>query len=193
LKVLRRDHKLHQLLLANFAIGLIFFQIASTFGLYVTQLGFSTATYGVLVSLNGALVVLAELPLTTITRRFPARRVMAVGYLIIGAGFGMYYFAHSVTALAVCMGIFTFGEMVTMPMISAYVANLAPADMRGRYLGVSGLTWSLALILGPGLGMKLFSYNPALYWLSSGVISVIAAVIILVATKPQAGAKEARS
>ncbi len=193
LKVLRRDQKLHQLLLANFAIGLIFFQIASTFGLYVTKLGFSTATYGVLVSLNGALVVLAELPLTTITRRFPARRVMAVGYLIIGAGFGMNYFAHSVTALAVCMGIFTFGEMVTMPMVSAYVANLAPADMRGRYLGVSGLTWSLALVLGPGLGMKLFSYNPALYWLSSGVISVIAAVIILVATKPQADAKEVRS
>jgi MFS family permease len=187
LKVLRRDSKLHQLLLANFAIGLIFFQIASTFGLYVTQLGFSTATYGVLVSLNGALVVLVELPLTTITRRFPARRVMAVGYLIIGAGFAMNYFAHSVTALAVCMGVFTLGEMVTMPMVSAYVANLAPADMRGRYLGVSGLTWSLALILGPGLGMKLFSYSPGMYWLSSGVISLLAAGVILLAVKPRPG------
>jgi MFS family permease len=111
-----------------------------------------------------------------------------VGYLIIGVGFGMNYFAHTVTTLAICMGIFTFGEMVTMPMVSAYVANLAPADMRGRYLGVSGLTWSLALILGPGLGMKLFSYSEPMYWLASSLISVIAAVIILVATKPQAEA-----
>jgi MFS family permease len=98
----------------------------------------------------------------------------------------MNYFAHSVTALAVCMGVFTLGEMVTMPMVSAYVADLAPAHMRGRYLGVSGLTWSVALIIGPGLGMKLFSYNPGMYWLSSGVISVIAAIIILAAIKPRA-------
>jgi MFS family permease len=39
LKVLRHDRKLHQLLAANLAIGLVFFQVASTYGLYVTQLG----------------------------------------------------------------------------------------------------------------------------------------------------------
>jgi MFS family permease len=187
-QVLRHDRKLHQLLAANFAIGLVFFQIASTFGLYVTQLGFSAATYGVLVSLNGALVVLVELPLTTITRRFPARRVMAAGYVIIGAGFALNHFARTVPALAACMIIFTLGEMVTMPMVSAYVANLAPAHMRGRYLGVSSLTWSVALILGPGLGMKLFAFNQPVYWLAGGAMSLVAAGIMLIATKPQPGA-----
>lgn len=184
-RVLRYDRKLHQLLAANFAIGLVFFQIASTFGLYVTQLGFSAATYGLIVSLNGALIVLAELPLTTITRRFPARKVMAVGYVIIGIGFALNYFAHSVPALAVCMIVFTLGEMITMPMVSAYVANLAPAHMRGRYLGVSSLTWSLALIVGPGLGMKLYTYQPLWYWIACGATSVAAAGIILLATRPQ--------
>ena len=183
--VLRYDRKLHQMLAANLAIGLVFFQVLSTFGLYVTQLGFSAATYGVLISLNGALIVLVELPLTTITRRFPARRVMAAGYLVIGAGFALNYFAHSVTALAACVIIFTLGEMITMPMASAYIANLAPAHMRGRYLGVSALTWSVGLIIGPGLGMKLFTYNPALYWLSCGAISLIAAGVILVTVKPR--------
>ena len=187
-RVLRHDRKLHQLLAANFAIGLVFFQIASTFGLYVTQLGFSAATYGVLVSLNGALVVLMELPLTTVTRRFPARRVMAAGYVIIGAGFALNYFARTVPALAACMIIFTLGEMVTMPMVSAYVANLAPAHMRGRYLGVSSLTWSVALILGPGLGMKLFAFNQPVYWLAGGAMSLVAAGIMLIATRPQPGA-----
>jgi MFS family permease len=184
-RILRHDRKLHQLLAANFAIGLVFFQIASTFGLYVMQQGFSTATYGLIISLNGAMIVLAELPLTTITRRFPARRVMAAGYLIIGAGYAANYFAHSVTALAVCMAIFTLGEMVTMPMVSAYVADLAPAHMRGRYLGVSGMTWSLALIIGPMLGMKLFSSNPMLYWVGSGMVGLIAAGIILIPVRPR--------
>jgi MFS family permease len=184
--VLRADRRLHQLLAANLAIGLVFFQIASTYGLYVTHLGFSPAIYGMLVSLNGLMVVLIELPLTTLTRRYPPQRVVALGYLVAGAGFALNYFAHTIPMLALSMGTFTLGEMLAMPMASAYIANLAPAHMRGRYLGVSSLTWSLALIIGPGLGMKLFSCNPPLYWSLCAVMGLIAAIIILMAVKPQA-------
>jgi len=184
--VLRFDRKLHQMLLANLAIAMVYLQILATYGLYVRQLGFSASTYGVLVSLNGALVVLVELPLTTITRRFPARRVMAIGYLVIGTGFALNCFAHTVPLLAACMIIYTLGEIITMPMASAYIADLAPAHMRGRYLGVSALTWSVGFIIAPGLGMKLFACNQALYWLACGAMSVVAAGIILVEPAAQA-------
>src|SRR5438552_1815810 len=43
LQVLRYDRKFHQVLAASFAIALVFFQISSTYGLFVTQLGFSAA------------------------------------------------------------------------------------------------------------------------------------------------------
>ena len=178
LSALRRDHQLHQLLLANFAIALVFFQVASTFSLHVTQLGFSAATYGAVISLNGALVVFFELPLTAFTRRFPARRVMALGYSLCGVGFALNAFAHTIPALVVCMIIFTLGEMVTMPMSSAYLADLAPPQMRGRYMGVAGLTWATALIIGPGVGMKIFALNPAVYWLGCGALGAFAAVVI---------------
>jgi MFS family permease len=178
LHVLRRDRRLHQVLLANFAVGLVFFQVASTFGLHVTRLGFSAATYGAIVSLNGVLVVLFELPLTTITRRFPARRVMAIGYSLCATGFALNGFAHSVPALVGCMILFTLGEMVTMPMSAAYLSDLAPPNMRGRYMGVAGLTWSLALIIGPVTGMKLFAFHPAAYWLSCGALGMLATLII---------------
>lgn len=178
LGVLRRDHKLHQLLLANFAIGIVMCQIISTFGLYVTHLGFSAATYGAIISMNGVMVVLIELPLTTITRRFPARRVMAVGYSLMGLGFALNGLAHTVPALLACMVILTVGEMITMPTSAAYLANLAPPEMRGRYLGVSGLTWSLAVVIGPGLGMKLFSASPAAYWVMCVGLGLFAAMVI---------------
>ena len=185
LHVLRKDRRLHQLMLANFACALIFFQVASTLGLYVTKLGFSAVTYGAIVSLNGALVVFCELPLTTITRRFPARRVMAVGYVLIGIGFALNALARTIPALAGCMFVFTLGEMITMPMSSAYLADLAPSHMRGRYMGVSGLTWAVGLIVGPALGMKLFAFNAPVYWLSCCGLGVLAAAIILVKPKPQ--------
>jgi len=178
LKVLRRDRKLHQLLLANFAIGLVFFQLASTFGLYVEHLGFSPAVYGAVVSMNGALIVFCELPLTRLTRKFPARRVMATGHILCAAGFALNAFAHSIAALVLCMIIFTIGEMIMMPTAAAYLANLAPAEMRGRYMGVSGLTWATALITGPVCGMTLFQYAPTGYWLACGGLGLLAAGII---------------
>ena len=146
----------------------------------------TAATYGVLISLNGALIVFCELPLTTLTRRFATRNVMAVGYVIIAFGFALNYFAHSLVALTACMILFTLGEMVTMPMASAYIANLAPANLRGRYLGVSGLTWSVALIFGPGLGMQLLAFSPAIYFAACGGLGLLAAGIILLPVKPAA-------
>lgn len=177
-RVIRRDKPFQQLLLSNFCIALVFFQMLSAYGLYVTQCGFSAATYGVLFSLNGIMVVLCELPLTTVTRRFPARRVMAAGYVVAGAGFALNAFAHSVPALVACMIVFTLGEIMTLPVSSAYIAELSPPHMRGRYMGISGLTWAVAFIVGPGLGMNLLSLHPAALWFSSGALGILAAVVI---------------
>src|SRR5438552_8689954 len=116
LRVLSADRKLHQLLCAAFVIGLVFFQMTSTFGLHVTQLGFSAAVYGAIISLNGMLVVLCELPLTTLIQRFPGRRVIATGYVLVGGGFALIALAHTLTGLVGAMTIITLGEMLTIPV-----------------------------------------------------------------------------
>lgn len=178
LRVLRQDRKLHRLLLANFAIGLLFFQLGSTYGLHITHQGFSAAVYGAVLSLNGALIVFCELPLTRLTRKFPARRVMAIGHLLCAFGFALNAFTHSIAGLVMCMIIFTVGEMLLMPTASAYLANLAPPEMRGRYMGVAGFTWAIALILGPLCGMKLYAAAPVAYWTASAVLGVFGALTI---------------
>jgi MFS family permease len=179
LHALRRDHKFHQLLAASFAIALVFFQISSTYGLFVTQLGFSAATYGAIISLNGVMVVFCELPLSAITRRFPARQVIGLGYALVGIGFALNALASTVPALIVAMVVVTFGEMLTIPVSVAYVADLAPPHLRGRYLGAFGLTWALGLTVGPSLGMALFHYGAAVLWLACGALGLVAAAIIL--------------
>jgi MFS family permease len=178
IKALAGDGKFLRVLCGAFCIALVFLQISSTFSLHVTRLGFPAATYGLILSLNGLLVVFCELPLTSVTRRFPARAVMAAGYLLIGAGFALDAFAHSVPALVACVVIFTLGEMVSMPVSSAYVADLAPARLRGRYMGVYSLTWSAALIFAPQMGLRLFGLGPAALWLTCGALAALAAAII---------------
>jgi MFS family permease len=179
IKVLSRDGRFLRVLGASLVIAFVFLQMVSTFGMHVTHSGISAATYGALLSFNGVLVVLCELPLTTITQRFPARRVMASGYLLIGLGFAFNAFAHTALAFALAMLIFTFGEMTSVPVSSAYVADLAPPHLRGRYMGMMGFTWSLALVCGPGLGMMLLGCNPSLLWLTCGGLGCLAALIIL--------------
>jgi MFS family permease len=183
-RVARGDRRFHQLLAASFGVALIFFQMASTFGVHVTNLGFSSATYGAIISLNGALVVLCELPLTMITRRFPAYRTMAIGYLLVGTGFALNGLAHTIPALIACVVIFTLGEMIALPVAGAYVADLAPTNMRGRYMGLYTVTWASALVVGPGLGLRLYGHAPVAYWLASAALCVASAFILTRPLRP---------
>src|SRR6185437_8377280 len=94
------DRAFLALLAATFAVGAIYFQQEAALPLQVVADGHSTTVYGLLISLNGAVVILMELPLTTLTRRFPARRVIATGCMLTGIGFGATALATSAPALA---------------------------------------------------------------------------------------------
>jgi MFS family permease len=119
------------------------------------------------------------LPLTTITKRFRARPVMAIGYSLIGLGFASNGLVRTIPLLVLTMALLTFGEMISMPVAGAYVADLAPPDKRGLYMGTYGLIWALAFIFGPSVGLLLFSASPRLLWTLCGVMGFCAAAIIL--------------
>jgi len=67
-----KNKRFVQILLSSLLIGPIFFQASSTYGIYIRQLGFSSATYGALLSLNGIIVVCLELPLTVFYKALPS-------------------------------------------------------------------------------------------------------------------------
>jgi MFS family permease len=151
----------------------------------VRHLGYSAETYGALVSLNGVLIVLFELPLTTVTRRFGPTRVIATGYAVAGVGLSLILLARSTVLLAGCIAVFTLGEMISMPVASAFVADLAPPAVRGRYMGVYGLTWTLGILVGPAVGMQLLSLGPPFLWLTCGVLGLFAGTTVLLGVRPR--------
>src|SRR5438445_3569192 len=179
-RVLRTDVRFRQALCAALVIGLVFVQVFSSMSLEITRSGFSPAVYGLLISLNGVLIVLFEVPLTIITKRFPARRVMAIGFLLIGAWFSSNALLRTIPLLLLTTTIFTLGEMIAMPVSAAYVADLAPAHQRGLYMGTYGLTWSLAFVCGPSLGMLLFSVSRIGLWTPCGALGLLASGIIMI-------------
>ena len=188
LRVISKDRQFQQVLVAAVLVAFIFFQISSTLGLYMTGKGISFAAYGLILSLNGLVVVIFELPLTMFSQRFPVRKVMALGYALVGLGFAANAFAETISAFILTMLVLTLGEMISMPVAAAYIADLAPEHMRGRYMGVNGFTWALALVFGPSLGMLLFRHSGTALWLTCGFCGLAAAAIMLRTDRPQPAA-----
>jgi hypothetical protein len=70
-------------------IAFVTYQAYATLGLHMRDRGLDTRTYGLMMSLNGLLIVCLELPLVAVARRYPPRPVLALGLLLTGLGFGL--------------------------------------------------------------------------------------------------------
>jgi MFS family permease len=130
-------------------------------------------------SLNGLLIICIELSVTTFTRRVPAVLALAVGLLLNGMGFGAIGLATSAAALALTVVVWTFGEMVFSPVASAYVADIAPVDLRARYQAAYSFTFSLGLMLAPIGGTQLYTLSPPTLWTSCFGLCLAGAALLL--------------
>jgi MFS family permease len=179
LRAAARDKPFLIFLLATLCITIVDFQLGSTFALHVRAAGFPSSTYGLLISTNGMLIVVFELAITQWTRRFPPRSMIALGYLLAGAGFALTGLAHTVPFLAFTVVIWTLGEMISSPVATAYAVQIAPERFRGRYLGLVMMMWSLGLVIGPPAGTFAFERNPAAVWIACGLLGITSATLMM--------------
>jgi MFS family permease len=164
-------------LLGTVLLAFVYFQPQATLPLHVREVGLSNADFGLLLSLNGVLVVLFELPLSSFTMRRPPRQMIALGYLLVGLGFALTGAAHSLPTLGITVAIWTLGEMVAAPVAYAYVADIAPEHMRGRYQGLFFSCFSSGAILGPAVGTFLFAHGETTFWALCGGLGLLAALL----------------
>lgn len=108
--------------------------------------------YGLIMATNATMVVLFQYGITRVTERYHHLPVLAIGSLFYALGVGSVALGSSFPAFLVSMVVLTIGEMIMIPTSTALTANLAPPDMRGRYMSVYGLTWGIGFGIGPVLG-----------------------------------------
>src|SRR4030095_12571183 len=89
--------------------------------------------------------------------------------------------ANELPELALTVLIWTLGEIIYAPVASAYVADIAPEHLRGRYHGAWGLTWGAAFVLAPVVGAAIFAWNGDALWLLCGLLGLAAALLQLAA------------
>lgn len=141
-----------------------------------TNFGIPESQYGWLPTTNALMCVFIQYLVTLITRRYRTLPVVATGMLIYAIGVGSVALMSNFWGFWLSMVIITFGELTIVPPSSTYVANRAPADLRGRYMSVYWLGWGLARATGPVIGGFLNdSISPLAMWYGGLVIGLASA------------------
>jgi len=154
-----------------------------------TNFGIPENLYGWIPTTNGLMCVFAQFPITRITRRHRTLPVLGVGMLIYALGAGSVALMSSFWGFWLSMVILTFGELTLVPTASKYVADLAPADLRGRYMSIHWLGWGLARTLAPIIGGFLNdNIAPQAIWIGGlliGLTSSLGLFLLSRAPAPQ--------
>ena len=164
---------------------LVYMNMNSTLGVYLRdQHSLPEVRYGWLLSINAIIVVLFQFWVTRRLEKYRPFLMMAAGSLLYAIGFAMYGFVPSFALFVVAMIVITIGEMVVSPFQQSLVASFAPEDMRGRYMAVSGLSWSISFTVGPYFaGLLLDSANPSLLWAFCGIVGMLATLGFIMLNK----------
>ncbi len=142
--------------------------------------------YGFIATTNALMVVFLQFAVTQITKRHTPLPVMAIGALFYTVGGASIALGTGFWGFWMSMVIMTIGELIVTPTGSTYAANRAPADMRGRYMSIYGLTWSVASGIGPLLGGFLNdNIAPVAIWYGAGIIGLSSVLAFLVLARQQ--------
>ena len=145
---------------------------------FKTQWHFSERFIGVLMSMNGLLIIIIEMVLV---HKLDGRRhplvYIPLGVLLTGIGFTLCNLLQGSAATGVLVIVFiTMGEIFSMPFMNAFWISRANESNTGQYAGLYSMAWSTAQIVAPALGSYLFDYSGYTFlWWAVGAISIVSA------------------
>jgi MFS family permease len=169
-----RDRRYLRFLLAVGVGAAVYVQYLSTLPLDIRAHHIAVFWYTVVVALNGACVILFELPLTKLSQRWPVRLNCCLAFGLVGLGVLCYGLPLGPAVLVIGTLIWTSGEIVGSPSLFAYPALAAPQRLRSRYIGSFQFMFGLGSALGPMIGGTLFVQLGHRVWLAIVLGSVLA-------------------
>ncbi len=138
--------------------AICFFQIFASVPQYFSkECNYSSNTIGLLLALNGFLVVVIEMPfITMLEKNKRIFRYIIMGTLCLPVCFSMLLFGHNLMVAAIFYTvIITFSEIFAMPFMMKYVLSKPEADRQGQYAALYSIAYGIANICAPLLGLGI--------------------------------------
>jgi predicted MFS family arabinose efflux permease len=132
--------------------AIAFFQLFTSVPVYwEKEWGFSETKIGLLLAINGLIIVLLEMPFIRSMEHIQRYMVMVsigsalliVGFLALIAGW------VSVFSALVFVILMSFSEMFAMPFMTNYAVSVPTEDRRGQYMALYSMAYGVAHIVAP--------------------------------------------
>ncbi|MGW6270779.1 MFS transporter [Streptomyces sp. NPDC055060] len=156
--------------------AVVFQQAFATLPLVMARHGLSGDVYGMVMAVNGIVLILVQPLIGHRLGAFDKSRVLATGFVLAAGGNALVAAASAGPAFALAVAVWSLGEVLVFAITTAIVADLAPATLRGRYNGLLGMAWGTGFLIAPLAGTRLLSVGPAVLWLSCAACCLAAAL-----------------
>jgi MFS family permease len=166
---------------ASMLMLVVYIQMYNSLSVFLRDVhGITPQQYGFLLTSSAITVVICQFWVSRRVKNYPPMLMMALGSAFYVVGFSMFGFVGAYILFISAIVLITVGEMIVMPVSQALAANFAPIDMRGRYMAIFSLAWTVPAMVGPTLaGLILDNYNPNWVWYAGGIICTLAVVSFL--------------
>ncbi|MGP3685181.1 MFS transporter [Streptomyces sp. IBSNAI002] len=157
----------------------VYRQHYTTFPAALADHGLDTRAYGLLIAINGGVILLLEIPAALALRRRSPLHLVGTGLVLVGGGYAVLMLGVGLAAAVAMMVLLTLGEILYKTTATAYVADEAPAHAVGRFQSLyAGVSVSGVVLAGP-LGGALYAAAPGLLWPLCAVLAAGAGGAVL--------------
>jgi MFS family permease len=179
-----RDRLMLALVLSVVLASMAYMQAFYTLPLAVVHDGLGTSGYGLTIALNGVVIVaLQPLFLGALGRRSRGPLLLASG-LVTGGGLWLTLLADTIPMHMLAVTVWTVGEIMGAGQLGALVAAIAPAHLRGRYMGLFGMSYGVSAFVAPGLGTQVLArLGEGALWTGCLVSACSSGVVMLLVSR----------
>jgi proton-dependent oligopeptide transporter, POT family len=164
---------------------IMFWQIFYSLPFYLTDV-LDFERFELIETVDAWTLIVLTVPVSALVMRWRPIRAMTTGFAIASFSWILIAVAPSWPMVAFAMFVFAIGEAVQAPRFYEYVADLAPREQVGTFMGFAFLPVAIGSIVGGALGGALVqsfireSDNPsAMWWIISGIGFVSTALMLL--------------
>jgi DHA1 family multidrug resistance protein-like MFS transporter len=181
------------LLLVVFAAFLGVGIIIPIMSIYAMDLGATGITLGLMISAFSISQGILQPVVGNLSDRRGRKRFLVVGLLIYAVVGLIYTLATSVEHLILIRIFQGVGSAMILPIVMAYIGDLAPQGQEGKYMGMLNIAIFAGIGVGPMLGglfLDTIGINPAFYAMSALTAASLGLVLVLL--PPERSDREVR-
>lgn len=150
-----------------------------TFPVFLADHGLDVRAFGLVIAVNGAVILLLELPAAVALRSRPPLAVTGSGLVLVGAGYAVLMAGAGAATAVAMMVLVSLGEILYKTTATAYVADEAPEHAVGRFQSLYAGVSVSGTVLAPPAGGALYAAAPWLLWPLCAALAAGAGAVLI--------------